>query len=379
MVRGERILIVGGGIAGLTLATALHQQGFGPELVECSPEWPAIGAGIMLQANGLRVLRALGLAAAVEEAGAVVRHWAWCDQHGEVLSSTDLAGVWGGVGPCVGIARPVLQQVLLAGATAVPYRLGTAVTSLTQKVQNQCVWVGFSDGSSGEYDLVIGADGLGSTVRELALGTSSIGYTGVMMWRSLIPMQPPGVTETLTILLGEGSLFGQVPMGAGHTYGFGYVNEPRVYDPLEGRRDRLLKRFAAFGGPVPAYLAALTRDEQIHCGPIEWVRDMEQWHRGRVVLIGDAAHAGPPTMGIVGCMAMEDAYVLAEELRAAETMESALDTYERRCRPRAEWVVQESRAVVASVARPPAIRDPDMRERGDQELRDRFRPLIPAP
>ena len=265
MATVERILIVGGGIAGLTLANALHQQGFSPELVERSPEWPAIGAGIMLQANGLRVLRALGLAAAVEQVGAVVRHWAWCDQQGEVLSDTDLVGVWGGVGPCVGIARPALQQVLLMGAAAVPYRLGTAVTSLTQEEQNQCVQVGFSDGSSGEYDLVVGADGLGSTVRELALGTASIGYTGVMMWRSMIPTRPPEVTDTLTILLGEGSLFGQVPMGAGHTYGFGYVNEPRLHDPLEGRRERLRQRFAAFGGPVPTYLAALTHDEQIHC------------------------------------------------------------------------------------------------------------------
>ncbi|MGO8946318.1 MAG: FAD-dependent monooxygenase [Ktedonobacterales bacterium] len=187
MARGEHILIVGGGIAGLTLATALHQQGFSPELVERSPEWPAIGAGIMLQANGLRVLRALGLAAAVEQAGAVVRHWAWCDQQGEVLSNTDLVAGWGGVGPCVGIARPALQQVLLEGAMAVPYRLGSAVTSLTQDVEHQGVRVGFSDGSSGEYDLVIGADGLGSTVRELALGTSSIDYTGVMMWRSIVP------------------------------------------------------------------------------------------------------------------------------------------------------------------------------------------------
>jgi FAD-dependent urate hydroxylase len=130
---------------------------------------------------------------------------------------------------------------------------------------------------------------------------------------------------------------------------------------------------------VPEYLAALTHDEQIHCAPIEWVGDVEHWHYGRVVLIGDAAHAGPPTMGIVGCMAMEDAYVLAEELHTAGTVEHALDRYERRCRPRDEWVVQESRAVVASLARPPAIRNPDMRERGDQELRERFRPLIPAP
>src|SRR5215469_10948025 len=96
MAKVERILIVGGGIAGLTLATALQQQGFSPELVERSPEWPAIGAGIMLQANGLRVLRALGLAAAVEEAGTVVRHWSWCDQDGEVLCDTDLVGVWSG-------------------------------------------------------------------------------------------------------------------------------------------------------------------------------------------------------------------------------------------------------------------------------------------
>jgi 2-polyprenyl-6-methoxyphenol hydroxylase-like FAD-dependent oxidoreductase len=250
---------------------------------------------------------------------------------------------------------------------------------LTQEDQKQRVQVGFCDGSSGEYDLVVGTDGLGSTVRELALGAASIGYTGVMIWRSLIPTRPPGVTGNLTILLGDGCLFGQVPMGAGHTYGFGFVNEPRIHDPVEGRRDRLRQRFVAFGGPVPAYLAALTHDEQIHSGPIEWVGDVAQWHRGRVVLIGDAAHAGPPMMGIVGCMAMEDAYVLADELRTAGSMEHALEDYVARCRLRTEWVVQHSRAVVTSLARPPAIQNLDMRERGDQEMHDHFQPLIPAP
>jgi 2-polyprenyl-6-methoxyphenol hydroxylase-like FAD-dependent oxidoreductase len=380
MATAERILIVGGGIAGLTLATALQQQGFSAELVERSPEWPAVGAGITLQANGLRVLRALGLAAAVEQAGAVLRHWLMCDQQGAALSDTDLVEVWGEVGPCVGIARPALQQVLLGGAAGVPCRLGIAVTALTQEEdQEQRVQVSFSDGSSGAYDLVVGADGLGSTVRELALGPASIGYSGVMIWRSIVPTRTPRVTDTFTILLGDGCVFGQYPVGAEHTYGFGYVNGPRLHDPLEGRLERLRQRFVDFGGPVPAYLAALTHDEQIHCGPIEWVGDVAHWYRGRVVLIGDAAHAGPPTMGIVGCMAMEDAYVLAEELRRAGSVGRALDAYVARCRPRDEWVVQQSRAEVASVARPPAIRNPEMRERWDRELRDRFRPLIPAP
>ena len=88
-------MIVGGGIAGLTLATALHQHGFTPEIIECSPAWQAIGAGIAVQPNGMRILHALGMGAAVEQAGAVIRHWDFCDQHGAVLSETDLEVLWG--------------------------------------------------------------------------------------------------------------------------------------------------------------------------------------------------------------------------------------------------------------------------------------------
>src|SRR5260370_17481729 len=151
MANVERILIVGGGIAGLTLATALHRHGFRAELVERSPVWHATGAGILLHANGVRVLRALGVGKAVEQAGAVVRRWGFCDQQGEVLCDTDLEAMWGEVGPCIGIERPRLQQALLAGAPAVPCRLGMAVTALTQNERR--VSVGFSDGSSGGYDL----------------------------------------------------------------------------------------------------------------------------------------------------------------------------------------------------------------------------------
>src|SRR5215470_18298678 len=132
MAHVDRILIVGGGIAGLTLAAALHQQGFKADLIERSPSWHAVGAGIAVQPNGIRVLRALGLGPAIEQAGTVIRHWDFCDQQGEVLCETELEALWRGIGPFIGIARTTLQQVLLAGAAAVPSRLGTSVISLTQ-------------------------------------------------------------------------------------------------------------------------------------------------------------------------------------------------------------------------------------------------------
>ena len=185
MAHVERILIIGGGIAGLTLAIALRQHGFTAELIERSTSWHAIGAGLAVQPNGIRILRALGMGAAIEHAGTIIRHWDFCDQQGEVLCETDVAELWREVGPFIGIARTELQHVLLAGAAAVPSRLGTSVTSLTQDEHR--VSVGFSDGSAGEYDLVVGADGIASTVRQLTLSAAPLVYAWQMAWRSLAP------------------------------------------------------------------------------------------------------------------------------------------------------------------------------------------------
>ena len=120
----ERILIVGGGIAGLAVATALHRQGFEPEIIERSRAWPAVGAGINLPANGVRVLRALGLGEVVDRAAEEVRRWSFFDQQGELLCKTDLRELWCEVGPCLGITRVKLHEALLAGAAAVPHGLG---------------------------------------------------------------------------------------------------------------------------------------------------------------------------------------------------------------------------------------------------------------
>lgn len=370
----ERILIVGGGIAGLSVATALHRQGLTPELVERSTTWPAVGAGINLPANGVRVLRALGVGEAVDRTATVIRRWGFFDQQGALLCETDLEDLWRDVGPSLGITRVRLQEALVAGA-AVSHRLGVSLTALTQ--DDDRVRVSFSDGMSGDYDLVVGADGIHSTVRELALSASSPSYAGTMAWRSVIPTRPPGILDMM-VLMGEGSFFGLAPMGEGHTYGFGAVGGARFKDPIVGRLERFRRRFAEFGAPVPAYLAALQSDEQLHFGAIEWV-EVDEWHRGRVVLLGDAAHAGPPHMGEGGCMAMEDALVLADVLRKAESVESALDAYVRRRRPRAGWVQEQSCAAAQAWVLPPAVRNAALRQRGDQMFRDRYRPLIPAP
>ena len=292
-----------------------------------------------------------------------------------MLSETDLEALWGDAGPCVGIERSKLQRALLPGVANMRCRLGLSVTSLVQ--DDRRVFVGFSDGSTGDYDLVIGADGVKSTVRALTLTTAGPSDLGAMNWRSVAPIRPAGLTE-VQLHLGNSCVFGLVPMAAGRTYGFAYVLEPRFHDPLEGRLERLRNRFAMFNGRVQEYLASLEHDDQVICSAMEWM-DSEKWYAGRVVLVGDAAHASSPMMGQGGCMAMEDACVLAEELSAAVTVDSALASYVSRRRPRAKWVQQQSMALAEVLTGPSAVRNAALRERGNELMQRRFGPLVPAP
>jgi len=369
------ILVVGGGVAGLTTAAALHRCGFMVELIERQQTWHALGAGFLVHANGMRALRSLDLAANVEQAGALVRRLRFCDEQEGLLSETDLEALWGDAGPCIGIERSKLQRALLPGVANVCCRLGTSVTSLVQ--DDRRVAVGLSDGSTRYYDLVVGADGIKSTVRALTVTTAAPNDLGAMNWRSVAPIRPAGLT-TLQMHLGDGRVFGLVPTGAGRTYGFAYVVQRRFHDPLDGRLDRLRKRFASFGARVQEYLASLERDDQVICSVMEWM-EVEKWHTGRVVLVGDAAHASSPMMGQGGCMAMEDACVLARELRAAVTVEDALASYVSRRTRRVKWVQQQSMALAEILTGPSEVRNATLRERGNEAIQARFGPLVPVP
>jgi len=160
-------LIVGGGIAGLTLATALHRRGLDAVVIERNTHWDLVGGGIAVQPNAMRVLQQLGIAADVKQAGAVIRRWLFRDQAGDVLCDIALEPLWGEVGPFIGIERTKLHDALKAGARSC--RLGTEVTSLAQRDHGALVT--FSDDTVGEYDLVVGADGIHSTVRQFVFGT----------------------------------------------------------------------------------------------------------------------------------------------------------------------------------------------------------------
>ena len=376
MAQVGKVLVVGGGIAGLTTAAALHRYGFATELVERQPTWSAPGAGFLVHANGMRMLRALGLDQGVVSAGTVVERWQFFDAKGCLLSDTDLTAVWGEVGPCIGIVRPRLHSALSKGVTDVPCRLGTAVASLVQ--DDRSVTVAFPDGTSGAYDLVVGADGIRSTVRALTLGAAPPIYLGAMNWRSIAPIRPAGLESAVQMHVDDGRIFGLVTMGAGHTYSFAISIEPQSHDPVEGRLERLRVRFAGFGPRVQDYLAALERDDQIICSAMEWV-PLDKVCSGRVVLVGDAAHARSPMLGQGGCMAMEDACVLAEELRSGASVEAALTGFARRRKPRVEWVQEQSMAVTQMQTLPVGKRIRALRESGDRAMRARFAALVPAP
>jgi 2-polyprenyl-6-methoxyphenol hydroxylase-like FAD-dependent oxidoreductase len=376
MAKVERILIVGGGIAGLTAAIALRQHGFSPELIEREPAWRAAGAGIALQPNAMRLLRAFSVGMAVERAGAPLQRFKYCTSQGEVLAEIDLAELWKDVGRGAGVERTKLQEALLGELKGAHCRLGAWITTLDQK--NDFVSVRFNDGRSEDYDLIIGADGIASSVRSLALSDAAPSYTGQMGWRSLAPIRHDTPDE-VQFWLGEGCFFGLFPVSNKHTYGFGYINEPeRRHDPALGRLKRLRERFAAFGGLIKIYLANLECDEQIHCAAIESL-ELDHWRKGRVVLIGDAAHASSPMMGQGGCMAIEDAVVLAELLKSAKGIEDALDAYVLRRRERVDWVQSQSGALGQSVLLPPAVRDGVIREKGAQAFQARYAPLLAEP
>ena len=299
--------MVGAGIAGLGTARALRQRGLAAEVVEREPAWTHAGAGIYLPGNAARALRALGLESAVVERGSLITHQRLCDHHGRLLAEIDLAALWGDVGPCVALHRADLHEVLASHGDPVLARMGLPVRRLSQ--HDDTVSVEFGDATADLYDLVIGADGIHSTVRQLAVDAGNVRPVGQLAWR-FVTECPPDVT-TWTVLLGRNVAFLAVPIGRGQVYC--YCDAPAERTPTAGDdvKGTLVELLTGFAAPVPAILDTLVPDADVHVAPIEEVT-LDRWSRGSVLLVGDAAHATSPNMAEGAAMALEDGLVLAE-------------------------------------------------------------------
>jgi 2-polyprenyl-6-methoxyphenol hydroxylase-like FAD-dependent oxidoreductase len=305
----QRVLVVGGGIAGLATARALRQRGIEPDVVERAAAWSHSGAGVYLPANSVRALGALGLQATLLERGCEISRQRFLDHRGRVLFEVDLPAVWDGTGPCMAISHHGLHQLLREG---VAVRLHTTVTVLD--AHGPLVRAVFDDGSTGDYDLVVGADGVRSWVRTVVLAGATPRFLGMASWRFLVD----GLAESSawTVRLGRGTAFLTIPLGGGRSYCYADVDTAAATDPSGGDPAGPAELFGAFAEPVPTilgrYLAAGSRP---YFSPIEEVVQ-EPWVRGRVVLVGDAAHAMSPNMAEGAGMALEDALVLAETVAA---------------------------------------------------------------
>ena len=366
---GPRTLVVGAGIAGLALARALSRRDLPVEVVDRADSLPSAGTGLYLPGNAHRALAALGLDRPVTERATVIERQRHLDHRGRVLFEMPLPPFWAPAGPCLGLLRRDLHEVLLGAVPDVPVRLGTTVA---ERSGPGPVRIGFSDGTHGEYDLVVGADGAHSTVRQQVLGGPQARPVGQLSWRFVLEDWPG--PESWTVLLGRGLTFLLVPVGSGRTYC--YADAPSTTDGGTGP-DRLRELFAGFGGPVPAALAALGPATAVHVAPIEEVVT-PSWTADGWALVGDAAHATSPVMAQGAAMALEDALVLAGCLAGAPVPE-ALSDYERRRRPRVGFVQAQAHRRDRTRSLPPAVRDLVLRAAGARIYRANYHALVDAP
>jgi len=340
------VLVVGGGAAGAASAILLAERGVAVDVVELKPDISAIGSGITLQGNALRVLRQLGVWEQVEAKGYAFDTLGLRapDPDGTLLvEMTDVRSGGSDLPATLGMYRPELARILLerAGEGGAKVRFGTTVTELAQ--DGEGVDVTLSDGSRARYDLVIGADGVRSATRGLLGINLDTRATGMGIWRVFAP-RPASVTRTDLFYGGPSYIAGYCPTGPDSLYA--YVVEDAQDRTTLGPQEQLelMRSLAsAYHGPWDQILESMTEPDRVNYTWFEAHVLERPWNRGRVVLIGDAAHCCPPTVAQGAAQALEDAAVLSELLLAASEVDDTLwDAFMNRRYDRAKTVVDAS-------------------------------------
>lgn len=340
----RRVLIIGGGFSGMAAAIEFRKQGAEVDLVEIDPGWRSYGAGISLGGATMRAFRQLGVLDAFLQQGAASDGVKICLPHGPQVAELPTPRI---AGPDVpgsgGIMRPVLARILAEAtrAAGTQVHLGCTFTDIEQSADG--VEVRFTDGQSRRYDLVVGADGLYSKLREALFPQApKPRYSGQAVWRAVLP-RPPEITGC-TMWMGPRVKPGVNPVSGTEMYLF--VTEPRPtnahVDPAQF--PALLRGLLAdFAAPTLRSLHdQIGPGSQIVFRPLEQLLLPRPWSQGRVVLIGDAVHATTPHLASGACIGIEDALVLAEEVGRSADVPAALAAFEARRWERCRMVVENS-------------------------------------
>lgn len=305
--------VIGGGIGGLCTALSLQRQDIPVQVHERAATLRGLGAGLTLQPNAVLALRAMGLEAAVSTIAHPLGQMRIRTWRGRTLGQTDLAAMAEEVGaPAWAVHRARLHELLIRLLPPETLRLGQTLVGLDPGPAS--VRLDFAGEEPQPVPWLIGADGINSAVRQ-GLGLApNLRYSGYTCWRGVVQADlPPGEsTETW----GPAGRFGIVPLRGGLVYWFATCDAP-PQDPhmaAWGVED-LLQNFARYPADVRQVLAA-TRPEDLLWHDISDFPPLRAFHRGRVLLLGDAAHATTPNMGQGACMAIEDAAVVGHLVQA---------------------------------------------------------------
>ena len=353
----SKVLIVGGGIGGLCAAIALRRQGVEVDLVEIKTEWTVYGVGIIQQSNVVREMARLGVLDRYLDAAYAFEDVGIYDQQGNPLARIPGQRLAGPQYPAnVGISRLALHRVLSDTAVELETQVHLGISVASYVEDSNGLDVTFTDNSHKRYDLMVGADGVYSKVRGMLFAdTYKPRFTGQAVWRYNFVRHRS--IDHLATFTGAGGNAGLVPLADNLMYMFSTSHEPdNPWYPTQQLAATMRQRLANMGGLIGELREQIIDDSQVVYKPMEVVFVEEPWYKGRVLLIGDAAHATTPHLGQGAGMAIEDALVLSEELFAGGSIAERLQRFMTRRFERCKYISENSiMAGEREMARDPAF------------------------
>jgi len=340
----KNVLIVGGGISGLTAAIALNKIGIKTEIVEKETEWNVYGVGIIQPPNALRALNEIGFAMSCMEQGFSFPGFDYYDGQGNFLYRVDSPTIEGYPG-VNGVSRKVLHQILLNEVLQIGTKIymGTTVEKFDEKGNGVAVLL--SNGISATYDLIIGADGANSQVRKGLFGHIPQKYSEQGVWRYTFK-RPKNLDRGL-FYYGRNAKAGLVPMSEENMYLLVTTHEPdNPKFPKDYLHLLLRERLSGFGGIIAQLAKEITDPTQVVYRPIFSHLLPSPWYKGNVLLVGDAAHGSAPHLGQGASIAIEDVIVLADILKEGRNLQESLNIFMERRFDRCRMIVENSDQLV---------------------------------